>query len=101
MPIIRQDPDQNCLPVFLVDAIVKAPCGAHPTACYGFYDYDPGHLNLYRKAAGAEDTWKAYLDEWVYGVESHEAYLEKIGSGILHALKADPVLGYARGLGRK
>lgn len=98
---IRRDPDQNALPSFLVDAIVKAPYGAHPTACYGFYDYDPGHLNLYRKMAGSEETWKAYLDDWIYGVLSHTAYLKKIGKGTLHALKADPVLGYAVGLDRK
>ena len=37
---IRHDPDQNSLPAFFVDAIIKAPYGAHPTACYSFYDYD-------------------------------------------------------------
>ncbi len=99
--IIRRDPDANSLPPFLVDAIVHAPHGAHPTACYGFYDYDPGHLNLYRAAAGDDETWRAYLDKWIYGVPSHEAYLEKIGDTALRALRADPERGYAVGLDRK
>jgi glutaconate CoA-transferase subunit A len=98
---IRLDPDQNSLPPFFVDAIVRVPYGAHPTACYAFYDYDPRHLNLFKKVAGDDRTWKEYLDEWVYGVRSHEEYLEKIGSSMLLAIKANPVLGYAAGLDRK
>ncbi|MBA4419155.1 MAG: ketoacid-CoA transferase [Syntrophus sp. (in: bacteria)] len=98
---IRLDPDQNSLPSFLVDAIVKVPLGAHPTACFSFYDYDPIHLNLYKKVAGNDALFRAYLDEWVYGVDSHERYLEKIGTTQLQKIKANPVLGYAAGLDRK
>lgn len=98
---IRLDPDQNSLPPFFVDAIVRVPYGAHPTATYAFYDSDAKHLNLYRKMAEDDETWEAYLDEWVYGVHSHEEYLEKLGATALLALKANPVLGYAVGLDRK
>jgi glutaconate CoA-transferase subunit A len=98
---IRLDPDQNSLPPFFVDAIVKVPYGAHPTAVYTFYDYDPKHLNLYKKVADDDSAFKEYLDEWVYGVKSHEEYLEKIGSTTLFQIKANPVLGYAVGLDRK
>jgi len=98
---IRLDPDQNSLPPFFVDAIVRVPYGAHPTACYAFYDYDPKHLNLYKKVAEDEALFKKYLDEWAYGVSSHEEYLEKIGWTALSRIKANPVLGYALGLDRK
>lgn len=98
---IRLDPDQNSLPPFFVDAIVKVPFGAHPTAVYACYDYDPKHLNLYRKAAENDGAFKEYLDQWVYGVRSHEEYLEKVGSTTLFQIKANPVLGYAVGLDRK
>jgi glutaconate CoA-transferase subunit A len=98
---IRLDPDQNSLPPFFVDAIVKIPYGAHPTAVYTCYDYDPKHLNLYKKVADDDRTFKEYLDEWVYGVKSHDEYLEKIGSTTLLQIKANPVLGYAVGLDRK
>ncbi len=98
---IRLDPDQNSLPPFFVDAIVKLPYGAHPTGCFAFYDYDPKHLNLYKKVADNDDLFRKYLDEWVFGVSSHEAYLEKIGSKALLSLKANPILGYAPGLDRK
>lgn len=98
---IRLDPDQNCLPSFMVDAIVLAPYGAHPTACYGFYDYDPKHLNLYKKMAADDGLFAEYMQEWVYGVGSHSQYLEKVGTDQLSKIKADPVLGYAKGLDRK
>lgn len=98
---IRSDPELNSLPPFFTDAIVKVPHGAHPTACYAFYDYDPKHLNLYKKAANDETLFKEYLQEWVYGVQSYEAYLEKVGVVQLQKIKASPVLGYAAGLDRK
>ena len=98
---IRLDPDQNSLPPFLIDAIVKAPYGAHPTACFTFYDYDPQHLNHYKKVAEDDVLFSRYLDEWVYGMASQEAYIEKIGATQLQKIKANPVLGYAVGLGRK
>jgi glutaconate CoA-transferase subunit A len=98
---IREDPDQNCLPPFLVDAYVLAPYGAHPTACYGFYDYDPAHLNRYRTMARDDGLWERYLDEWVYGVASHDEYLDKVGGSTLARIRADRVLGYAPGLDRR
>ncbi|OPY01266.1 MAG: Glutaconate CoA-transferase subunit A [Syntrophorhabdus sp. PtaB.Bin047] len=98
---IRTDPDQNSLPPFFVDAIVKVPYGAHPTACYGFYDYDPKHLNLYRKMAEDDALFREYLDEWVYGVSSWEDYLTKVGMEMILKIKANPVIGYAPGLDRK
>jgi len=101
-PVVgRLDPDQNCLPPFLIDAIVKAPYGAHPTACYAFYDYDPKHLNLYRKAAEDDDLFRQYLDEWVYGVSTHDEYIERVGTASLLKIKANPIVGYAQGLDRR
>lgn len=98
---IRLDPDQNSLPPFFVDAIVKVPYGAHPTAVYAYYDYDPKHLNLYKRVADDDRAFREYLDEWVYGVRSHKEYLEKVGATALFEIKANPILGYAVGLDRK
>lgn len=98
---IRMDPDQNSLPSFLVDAIVPVPYGAHPTGCRLFYDYDAKHLNMYREAAKGEDSFRSYLKEWVYGMENHEAYLDRIGGARLMAIKANSVIGYTPGLDRR
>jgi glutaconate CoA-transferase subunit A len=98
---IRLDPDQNTLPPFLIDAIVRVPYGAHPTACRLFYDYDPKHLNMYKDMATDDVTFRTYLDEWVYGVPSHDEYLDKIGGSGLMTIKANPVIGYTPGLDRR
>ena len=98
---LRLDPDQNALPPFLVDAVVPVPFGAHPTACRYFYDYDPKHLNHYKAAAKDDAQWAAYLDEWVYGVESWDAYLDKVGGAQLARIRANTVAGYAPGLDRR
>jgi glutaconate CoA-transferase, subunit A len=98
---LRLHPDQNALPPFLVDAVVLAPYGAHPTACPYYYDYDPAHLNHYGAAAKNDISWAAYLDEWVYGVESRDAYLDKVGGAQLVRIRANTVAGYAPGLDRR
>jgi len=98
---LRQDPDQNSLPPFLVDAVVVAPFGAHPTACHYFYDYDPRHLNMYRQVAGDDNDFRKYLKEWVYGVADQEAYLAKVGVSDLMRIKANSSVGYAPGLDRR
>ena len=98
---LRLDPDQNALPPFLVDAVVHVPFGAHPTACPFFYDYDPAHLNLYKQAVRDDDAWQAYLQEWVYGVDDRDAYLDKVGGAQLARIRANTVAGYAPGLDRR
>jgi glutaconate CoA-transferase subunit A len=98
---LRLDPDQNALPPFLVDAVVPVPFGAHPTACRYFYDYDPAHLNHYKAVAKDDERWPAYLEEWVYGVESWDAYLDKVGGAQLAHIRANTVAGYAPGLDRR
>ncbi len=98
---LREDPDQNILPAFLVDAVVPAPLGAHPTACHLYYDYDPTHLKLYREYASSDEGFQRYLEEWVLPMETQEQYLAKVGAADLERIKANRVLGYAQGLDRR
>lgn len=98
---LRQDPDQNSLPEFLIDAIVQVPYGAHPTACPYFYDYDPQHLNLYRGEAGNDESLKGYLERWVSNCPDHAAYLDQVGASQLVRIRANSQVGYAPGLDRR
>ncbi|KPJ78856.1 MAG: ketoacid-CoA transferase [Deltaproteobacteria bacterium SG8_13] len=98
---LREEPERNQLPFFCVDAVVPVSMGAYPTACYRHYDYDPVYLNNYRQAALDDDRYPDYLDEFVYGVESHEALLDRIGIDQLSRIQADPRTGYAVGLDRR
>ncbi len=97
---LRENPDQNQLPFFCVDAVVHLPLGAYPTACYRHYDYDPAYLGDYKKAAQDDLLFKEYLDTFVYGVENHAALLNKVGAAQIERIKADPRTGYAVGLTR-
>jgi len=99
--VLRADPNKNQIPFFMVDAVVPLPYGAHPTACYGYYDYDAQHLNYYRQIAVDDQKFRRYLDEYVYSVKGHEEYLRKIGSQALARIRADPQVGYALGLRRR
>jgi glutaconate CoA-transferase subunit A len=74
---------------------VELPFSAHPTSVYREYDYDAKAIEKYAKATSTRESFKVYLDEYVYGVKDHWEYLEKVG-GMKHlnSLKADPILGY-------
>jgi glutaconate CoA-transferase subunit A len=99
--VLRSEPDRNQIPFIVVDAVVQVPFGAHPTACHGYYDYDTQHLYEYGAAAADEVRFAAYLDEYVYGVDGHTGYLEKMGAKALERICAIPPLGYAPGLARR
>ncbi len=98
---LRQDPDQNSLPHFLIDAVVRAPYGAHPTACHYFYDYDPRHLNMYRREAGEDESFRGYLKRWVFDAPDQESYLAQVGTSDLIRIRANSQAGYAPGLDRR
>ncbi len=98
---LRENPDQNQLPFFCVDAVVPVAYGSFPTACYRYYDYDPLYLNQYRADARNDSRYRAYLDKWVYGVGQHQELIDRIGKQRIEAIKADPRTGYAVGLDRK
>ena len=69
------------IPYYEVTAVVELPYGAHPTSCYPDYAYDRQHLAEYiRLANQGEEVFKEeYLDRYVFGVKSHEEYLDLVG----------------------
>jgi glutaconate CoA-transferase, subunit A len=79
---IRRTADRTVIPFFAVDAVVEAPLGAYPHECYGLYEADLEHIDAYARRVGAEgvSAVRAYLDEYVYGPETHDAYLALFGA---------------------
>lgn len=77
---IRSDPERTTLPHIYISAVVHQPWGAHPTSTYRYYDFDAEHLRFYQECAraGGEQV-KAYLDRFVFGSESFQGYLGKVG----------------------
>jgi glutaconate CoA-transferase subunit A len=92
---IRREPERTTIPGFRVSHVVHLPFAAHPTSVYQLYDYDADHIRRYVDASKTAEGFKKYLDEYVYGVQDHWAYLGLIG-GVKHLtnLAADPILGY-------
>lgn len=84
----------NTIPSFLIDFVVEVPYGAHPTGMYKYYSEDFQHIDLYMSLTRTVEDFNKYLDEYVFGVNDHWDYLQKIGIKRLHKLKADPYLGY-------
>ncbi len=77
--VTRSRPELTIIPSFIVDAVVEVPYGAHPTSLYGYYDYDIDHLKCAFEQSKDEEKFRGYLDEYVYGVDSHTGYLNRIG----------------------
>ncbi|TDA65501.1 MAG: CoA transferase subunit A [Clostridia bacterium] len=67
------------------DYVVHIPYGAHPEEGQGYYMHDSEHVKEYVAAAEATRTgqdpgaFQRYLERYVYGPATHEAYLEAIG----------------------
>lgn len=79
---IRRAADRTVIPFFAVDAVVEAPYGAYPHEMYGQYDVDLEHIDAYAKRVATDGVAgaRAYLDEYVYGPETAEAYFDKFGA---------------------
>lgn len=86
---IRAHPEATTLPFLYVDAVVVQPFGAYPTSTYRFYDYDAVHVAEYQAAARAgPDAVQAYLEAYVWGCPSFDAYLQRAaGRERLEALR--------------
>ncbi len=99
---LRQEPERNLLPPFVVKHVCHVPFGSHPYAVYNYYDYDPRQLKEYHESAVEDAAFEAYLTKYVYGVADFEAYLMAVGGAPrLETLKADPAYGYSPNLKRR
>ena len=74
---IRRQPGLTTIPYYLVDAVVHLPFGTYPGAMPGIYGGDAENTAELFMADRA-GTMDAYLEKWVYGVESHADMLEKL-----------------------
>lgn len=76
---IRSDPNRTVIPGTKVDYLCTVPYGAHPSYVQGYYQRDQSLYNEWNTIAESHESVLDWLDEWVYGVTGHAAYLEKIG----------------------
>lgn len=96
---MRSHPQSNTLPGLCIDAVIPLSYGAHPSQCFGYYDYDPQAMIAYDKASRTQESFDAFAEEYL--LIPHEEYLLKIGREHLRSLAVDKEAGYAKGLKRK
>ena len=98
---LRRNPELNTCTGLCVDAVVPAARGAHPTQCFGIYDYDSEFLIEYDKASRSQAEFDKFIEKYVTGFKTHEEYLGFLGDGRLSDLLIDTEYGYRPGMKRK
>lgn len=74
---IRRDPARTSIPYYAVDAVVKAPFGAWPGNCGGYYGSDtPGVIETFGAIAG--DRVGDYIAKYVTPFADDREMLEKL-----------------------
>ena len=76
---IRADPNRTIIPGLIVDAVVVEPWGAHPSYAQGYYDRDNDFYIAWEAISRDPAALGRYLDEFVYGVQDRQGYLERCG----------------------
>lgn len=79
---IRQTPELTKIPGFVTTAVVEVPYGAHPTGCPFVYDFDENHVKHYLEMGETAERFQQYLEEYVYGPQTHDEYLQKMGLAV-------------------
>lgn len=85
--VIRSDPNRTLIPGLIVDAVVHAPLGAHPSYVQGYYDRDNSFYLEWDKISRDHQRVQDWLDEWVYGVPDVAAYVRKLDAATLARIK--------------
>ena len=75
--VIRADPNRTLIPGNIVSAVCIEPWGAHPSYAQGYYDRDNDFYVKWDEIARTEESLKAYLDQFVFGVADRKGYMDK------------------------
>lgn len=78
--VVRADPNRTLIPGVIVDAVVEAPGGCHPSFAQGYYDRDNRFYLDWEAISRDPAAVAAWLDEWVYGLADHREYRARLGA---------------------
>lgn len=76
---IRMAPHRTKFPASLVDMVVEAPFGAHPTASADRYGIDAEHFRLYARAARSQEGMDDYLRAYASSDSDEADYMARVG----------------------
>lgn len=95
---VKQNPEKVVIPGVYTHAVMEVPYGAYPTAVYKAYDYDGELLSHYATINKTQETFDAFVREYVMETKDHFEFLEKAGGLVkMTKIQADPEYGYHRG----
>lgn len=77
--VLRKNPDRTLLPGFIVDAVVEAPYGAHPTSFPPFYGYDSHFHRAWTSRSRDRAKARAFIERFVMTPASQAEYLHAVG----------------------
>jgi glutaconate CoA-transferase subunit A len=63
----------------VVDAVVEQPYACHPSYAQGYYDRDNVFYREWEQISKDPAALETWLKEWVYGLEGHAEYVERMG----------------------
>jgi glutaconate CoA-transferase subunit A len=90
---IRRDPTATVIPFYLVDGVIEVPYGSYPGNMAYEYFSDEDHLQQWLEAETDMETFRAFLDKYLYGVKDFDEYLSLCGGlSRLKELRAEEVL---------
>jgi glutaconate CoA-transferase, subunit A len=97
----RADEDGNAhIWGIIVDAVCHVPYCAHPSYTQGYYDRDNKLYLEWDEISKTAEGMKAYLDEWVFGVQDRSQYWEKLGPETHARLKIESKISLPVDYGR-
>jgi len=76
---IRATPHATLIPSFCVDAVCEVPWGAYPGNMPEEYFSDEDHLRHWMQVEKDETQFRAFLQQYIYGVADFAAYLRLCG----------------------
>jgi glutaconate CoA-transferase subunit A len=76
---VRSDPNRTVIPGLIVDAVVAEPRGCHPSYAQGYYDRDNRFYLRWDEISRDQGLLDQWLKEWVFELESHSEYVDKVG----------------------
>jgi glutaconate CoA-transferase, subunit A len=76
---IRLNPTRTFIPFYLVDAVIEVPYGSYPGNMAYEYFSDEAHLKEWLTVEKDPEAFEKFLDHYIYGVSTFEAYLERCG----------------------
>jgi glutaconate CoA-transferase subunit A len=87
--VILSDPNRTVIPGFVVSSVVHEPFGSFPSPTQGYVRRDDDFYFEYHKATRTRDGFEQWLKKWVFGVEDHRDFLNRLGKERVKNLKAE------------